>query len=247
MLCIAICDDLPEQLEKIKAAAEQYFDAGPHERPAIFTYNNSLLFLESLEKDGGYDIVLLDICMPGMDGMRVAAEIRSRKDKSEIIFLTTSDEFAVEAFALKAAHYLTKPFTQAQFDEAMDRAMERFTGEQSQKLVLRLIGGGARAIGLNEILWIESHGHQQTILLIDGDSVDVRESLSQILTELEKLYPGQFASPAKGYLVNQKFIRTVEAKEIIMCSGQTVPLSRGIYREFMDRYFAYQFPKDGQP
>lgn len=246
MLRIAICDDLPDQLAKIKAAAEQYFEAYPDEQAELFTYNNPLIFLENLDKTGGFDILVLDVCMPGIDGTRVAAEIRRRKDKSEIIFLTASDEFAVDAFALKAAHYLVKPFTQAQISEALDRAMVHFAAGQAPTVALKLTGGGTRALELNEILWIESRNHTQTVFLKDGDSEEARESLSQLLSALEELSPGQFVSPCKGYLVNQKAIRTVAPKEIIMRSGQTVPLARGTFREFSDRYFAYMFPKGGR-
>lgn len=246
MLRIAICDDLPDQLTEIEAAAKQYFDAYPEEQAEIFTYDNPLIFLESLDKTGGFDILLLDICMPGIDGTQVAAEIRKRRDKSEIIFLTTSDEFAVEAFALKAAHYLVKPFNQEQFGEAMDRAIVHFAAGQAPKVALRLTGGGTRALDLNEILWIESRDHTQTVFLKDGDREEARESLSLLLSELEELSPGQFVSPCKGYIVNQKAIRTVEPKGIIMRSGQTIPLARGTFREFLDRYFAYLFPKGGR-
>lgn len=246
MLRIAICDDLSDQLTMIEAAVKEYFRACPEEQFEIFTYHNPLLFLESLDKTGGYDILLLDICMPGIDGTQVAEEIRKRKDKSEIVFLTTSDEFAVEAFALKAAHYLVKPFCQAQFCEAMDRAMLQFTAGQTKKVALKLTGGGTRVIELDEIIWVESRNHTQTVFLKDGASEEARESLSQLFTVLEELSPGQFASPFKGYLVNQKLIRTVESKGIIMRSGHTIPLARGTFREFMDRYFAYQFPKGGR-
>lgn len=65
-------------------------------------------------------MLLLDICMPGLLGTDIAREVRQRKDKTEIVFLTGSDEFAVEAFTLKAAHYLVKPFSQDEFDEALE-------------------------------------------------------------------------------------------------------------------------------
>lgn len=246
MLRIAICDDLQDQLQKIKAAVSQYFDAFPEVQTEIFTYNNPLIFLDSLDKTGGFDILLLDVCMPGIDGTQVAAEIRKRKDKSEIIFVTTSDEFAVDAFALKAAHYLVKPFTQAQFCEALDRAMVQFAAGQAPKLALKLTGGGTRALELNEILWIESRDHVQTVFLKDGNSEEARESLSQLLSVLDEQSQGQFVSPYKGYLVNQKAIRTVAPKEIIMRSGHAIPLARGTFREFSDRYFAYMFPKGGR-
>lgn len=245
MLRIAICDDMPDHLEKIKSGVMQYFTAYPEETTEIFTYNNPLIFLESLDKTGGFDILLLDICMPGIDGTQVAAEIRKRGDKTEIIFLTTSDEFAVDAFALKAAHYLVKPFTQAQICEALDRAMVNFASGQVSKIALKLTGGGTRALELNEILWIESRNHAQIVFLKEGISEEARESLSQLFSVLEELSPGQFVSPCKGYLVNQKAIRTIEPKKLIMRSGQELPLARGVFREFTDRYFAYMFPEGG--
>ncbi|MPM42196.1 hypothetical protein SDC9_88859 [bioreactor metagenome] len=246
MLRIAICDDVPDQLAEIKFAAEQYFAVLPDEQAEIFTYGNPLIFLESLDKTGGFDILLLDVCMPGIAGTQVAAEIRRRKDKSELIFVTNSDEFAVDAFALKAAHYLVKPFTQAQLSEALDRAMAHFSAGKAPKIALKLIGGGTQALELNEILWIESRNHTQTVFLKGGGSEEARESLSQLLSVLEELSPGQFVSPCKGYLVNQNAIRTVAPKEIILRSGQTLPLARGSFREFSDRYFAYLFPKGGR-
>lgn len=243
MLRIAICDDLPEQLAKIKAATKQYFETYPEEQMEIITYNNPFFFIEDLNKSTGYDIILLDICMPGIDGIKVAAEIRRRKERSEIIFLTTSDEFAVDAFALKAVHYLVKPFTQAQFNEALDRAMERFDTKQVPKIVLKLTGSGIRALELNEILWIESCNHTQNIFLTGGGVEKVRESLSHLFAQLEDLSPGQFVSPCRGYLVNQKAIRTVVPQKVIMRSGQEIPLARGTFRTFSDRYFSYMFPQ----
>lgn len=246
MLRIAICDDMPYHLEKIKSGVKKFFSEYPEEKIDIITYNNPLIFLESLDKTGGFDILLLDVCMPGIDGMQVATEIRKRGDKCEIIFLTTSDEFAVEAFALKAAHYLLKPFTQEQLSEALNRVRVQISTGLEQKVALKLTGGGTRAIELNEILWIESRNHAQTVYLKDGGSEETRESLSQQLAAFEELSPGQFVSPCKGYLVNQNAIRTVEPKRIIMRSGQELPLARGTFREFTDRYFAYMFPKGGR-
>lgn len=247
MLHIAICDDLPDQLARIKFAVEQYY-SGQIEYPAeIVTYDNPLLFLESLDKNGGFDILLLDICMPGITGIQVAGEIRKRKDKSEIIFLTNSDEFAVDAFTLRAAHYLIKPFSQTQFDEAMDRAMASFAAGQVLKIALKLVGGGVCLTDVSNILFVESFTHTQNVHLKDGEQVEIRQTMTHLLTELEALSPGQFVSPYKGYLVNQKAIRTVEPKQLVLQSGQKLPLSRGSFRNFQEQYFAYMFPEGGRP
>lgn len=123
MLRIAICDDKIDQLKEIRNLAEDYVTR--QQETATYTeYTNAFTFLEDLDKQN-YDLVLLDVCMPGILGTEVANEMREKNYHAEIIFLTTSDEFAVEAFALKAIHYLVKPVRQELFDEAMDRALEK--------------------------------------------------------------------------------------------------------------------------
>ena len=241
MLSIAICDDLPDQSALIHAAVKDYFSRRSDQRPEISVYNNSLLFLEKLKTVGGFDILLLDICMPGISGTDVAWEIRAREDKSELIFLTTSDEFAVDAFALKAAHYLLKPFSQQQFDEAMERAMSRFNSCERKKLTLKPLGGGLQNVDVDDILFIESFGHTQNVYLKAGSTTESQRSLSRLREMLTEVSPGQFDSPCKGYLINHKLIRTIEAKRVIMQNGRELPVARGAFREFQDRHFAYMF------
>jgi DNA-binding LytR/AlgR family response regulator len=107
---VAICDDDIKQLAVIKAAMENYELEHNEYTYEIECFDNPLEFMQCSEKTGGYDILLLDICMPSILGTDIAKEIRRKKEKSEIVFLTTSQDFVVEAFALKAAHYLVKPF-----------------------------------------------------------------------------------------------------------------------------------------
>lgn len=120
---IAICDDLPEQIKKIKCAVESFL---LHRTDVFFeieSFDKAFDFLDAQEKSN-YEIVLLDICMPGLLGTDIAREIRKKRDNTEIIFLTTSDEFALDAFGVNAAHYLLKPFSQVEFNDAMCRALQ---------------------------------------------------------------------------------------------------------------------------
>lgn len=197
MLHLAICDDHVDQIKIIRSAAEHYADK-LNIKAVISEYNNPLVFLEELDQAGGFDIILLDICMPGILGTEVAKEIVRRGDKTEIIFLTSSDEFAVNAFTLKAVHYLIKPLTQAQFDEAMDRAVEKYTNGQVKKITLKLEKGLMQLIDLNDIFYIESAGHSPNIYRKSGVYIEARRSLTWLTEELEKLSPGQFISPYKG-------------------------------------------------
>ena len=237
---IAICDDSPDQLSLICSATEQFF-AARAETPEIMAFASPLLFLENIEKSGGFDIVLLDICMPGLLGTDVAREIRARRDQTEIIFLTTSDEYAVDAFSLKAAHYLLKPFSQADFDEAMSRATARFAGGGAKTLVVKPEGGGAVMVDIGDITYIESRGHTLTVYTKSGAVTEGRRSLGRFFEELTALSPGQFIAPYKGYIVNQKAITAIRPEEIILRGGEKIPIPKRGFRELQNAYFDYIF------
>lgn len=173
MLRIAICDDKLEEIEMIKNAGENYFSS-MDSNWEFFVYSNPLEFLEDIPKKPSFDILLLDICMPGILGTDVAREIRKRKDKTEIIFLTTSTEFAIEAFALDAAHYIVKPFLQKDFNLAMNKARLLLSKKETKTITLKLRGSEVRTIDINEISYVECFSHTQTISLTDGDSFELR-------------------------------------------------------------------------
>lgn len=205
MVRIAICDDLQEQLDIIQKAVQQYFH-DKKEPTEVFTYNNAMDFVDAFEKEGNFDIVLL--------GTDIAAEMRKQKSRAEIVFLSTSEEFAVEAFAVRAAHYLVKPFTQKEFDQAMDRVMESIRQRHSGKMIFRLVGGGIQVEEVNAILYVESNGHIQKVYAADHSLLETRQSLASLLDTLDAIAPGQFVSPGKSYIVNQSAIRVIKSDYI---------------------------------
>jgi DNA-binding LytR/AlgR family response regulator len=241
MLRICICDDSHEQQSLVRKATEKYFKTRGDYSIQVTCYDNPLLFLEEMNQNGGYDILLLDIFMPGINGIEVAKEIRKRKDKTEIVFLTTSDDFAVAAFSLKAVHYLVKPFMQSEFDEAMDRAVASFAKSNVLKLSFKLMGGGIKTVDIDDILYIESYKHEQQVHLKEGDSLYIREALNSLQKQLEELSPNQFLSPYKGYIVNLNAVYVIEPDCMKLHGNKSVPIAHRSFRELTDKYLAYAF------
>ena len=101
MLHIAICDDQPDQIRSIRQSSERYFQ-DKQDTVSYETFDNAFSFVDTINQGAIFDIVLLDVCMPGILGTEVAQELRKFSSSTEIIFLTTSDEFAMDAFAVKA-------------------------------------------------------------------------------------------------------------------------------------------------
>ncbi len=240
---VAICDDDINQLAVIKAAMKNYETEHSEHTYEIECFDNPLEFLQRLEKTGGYDILLLDICMPGILGTDIAKEIRRKKEKSEIVFLTTSQDFAVEAFALKAAHYVVKPFTEEQFAEALDRAMEKFISKQNKNIIIKLQNGDLRFIELNEIMYVESFRHSQSIHLKSGESIEARETLAKLSSMFDEASKGQFVCPYKGFIVNQKSIRGIEPDKVILKNGKEIPIVKRNFAAMKQQYFSFMFKR----
>lgn len=237
---IAICDDKREQIEIIENAVKLYFDSRKEVFQDIHTFETAFDFLDAQEKKP-YDIALLDICMPALLGTDLAREIRKRRDKTEIIFLTCSDEFAVDAFAVRAAHYLLKPFIQAEFNEAISRAINNIADKINYTVTFKCVGGTLENINKNSVVYIESSSHIQTIYLQDGLSLCATQTLTEIFNTFDALSPNQFIIPFKGYIINQNFISTIQSDKIILKGGKTIPIPRRSFREIKQNYFYYIF------
>lgn len=236
---IAICDDIPEQLTFIKNATLEYFK-GRKDIVDINTFNNAFNFLDAQGKIV-FDLVLLDVCMPGLLGTKVAGEIRMRKDKTEIIFLTTSPEFAVDAFEVNAVHYLIKPFTQMAFNQAMDRAMQLIDQKSTKMVYLKGPKGIVQAIDKDSISYIEADAHRQSVFLNDGTMIETVETLAELYNTLQDLSIGQFIMPYKGFIVNQHAISKIENDKIILKNNKRVPIPRRTFSLIKKAYFDYMF------
>ncbi len=241
MLRIAICDDQDESLRILDRAVRRYFEAAPEIVPEISIYDGPDSFMNALNTSAGWDIVLLDVCMPGLSGMDIARKIRLRHDRTEIIFISFSSEYAVEAFALNAVHYVLKPFSEDDFKEAMDRAVKPFTGNPRRSVMLQLENGIAHIVDIDDILYIESVAYRRVVHTYSAIYEETRKSLSKLQEELSALSPGQFIQPYRGYIVNLNAIRTIAIDRIIMQNSDPILIKRGDFRHLRDIFFKWSF------
>ena len=110
---IAICDDTAEDIAILSEALYAY----DHSFDIVSYTDGQTLIDDFLDCKHTIDILFLDIYMPGLSGMSVAAELRRRDIQSPIIFLTTSTDHALEAFGVGATQYLVKPYQKNAFFE----------------------------------------------------------------------------------------------------------------------------------
>ena len=150
---IAICDDDKNELFHILSLLADY----QIQKNTDFSYKpfESSMELATNAAEERYDIYLLDVVMPGLNGMELAKEIRSYDKAADIIFLTTSPEFAVESYTVKASNYLIKPIQKDRLFDALDDIMKTRIEDQASSLVLKS-SVGVHKVRISEIIYVEA-------------------------------------------------------------------------------------------
>ncbi len=169
-----------------------------------------------------------------IDEYNAAEEMLAKNPEMSVIFLTTSDEYAIEAFAMNATHYLLKPFTQEQFDAALDRAIKKI--EDQVLLSLDCVDGVYR-VRISEIVSIESQNHYLLLVLSSGETLRLRMKLSQMFEEIQK-YP-EFIKIGASYVVNLDFVRSISGNNIEMQGGVKIPVPRRSVEKVRRAYMEY--------
>jgi len=158
------------------------------------------------------DLVLLDVHMPGVDGIEVARALRSRPDAPAVVFVTAHASHAVTAFDLDAVDYLTKPVRAERLQQALQKA-ERFLKErralqaeaQVSETVLIQDRGRAERVPLSEVLYLKSEYKYLTVRTATRSHI-----LDGSLNEFEERYPNRFLRVHRNALVARWAIRALE-------------------------------------
>lgn len=234
MLCM-ICDDEKSELERIQKIVSDYAGEHPDLFISIRCFLNPYDMLDEIDKSGAPDIALLDIFMPGMLGTEVAREIQGKgEDATDIIFLTTSAEFAVEAFALHVNDYLTKPYTEERLIDTLNRVIEK----RRRRLFIPLqCGNEIHRIDVYSVAYVEARNHSIEFHLKSGNCLRTRMTMA----ELKQLFKGAsgFAVVGASYIVNLRCVQRVLSSVLEMTGGETIPVPRRLRGVLKQQYFDF--------
>ncbi len=174
-----------------------------------------------------WDILLMDIQLPFLDGMSAAREIRKWDKRVLILFLTNMAGYAIEGYEVEAFDYILKPVSYEIFARKLSRAVERVAGRKEVCLALSLPGGMVR-LPLGRILYIEARSHQMIYRTLEGE-YSVRGRMEDLERELS---PKGFFRSNRGYLVNLSYVTAVR-DECCVVGGEKLPISRQRKAAFM--------------
>lgn len=237
MYRIALCDDELGELDKAEQLLVSYQKqhTGYHFSIERFVDVEKLLFVMR-QNEYMPDILFMDIYMPGKLGIDAAKELRRMGNQCLIVFLTTSKEYALEAFRVDAAQYLVKPVLEKEFFAVFDKLLGNLDREQKKYLTLR-IDNRIHRIAVHDILYCEAQKKCQCIYLTDGTKHLLRMTMTK-LYEMLYVY-SEFTKVGIGYIVNLGHVESLNAREMNMDNGQRIYLPRGSYQSLRERYFDY--------
>jgi len=238
LLTLCICDDDAGDAAKIQALAERFAGEHPGFSLKIQTFFSSFDLLEHLNAEGGFDLYLLDILMPHLRGVELAGHIRARNEAAEIIFLTSSPEYALDAFDVAACGYLLKPLSKEKFDKVLLSAAHRLTQPENPYLPLKT-REGMRKIFFRDLVMVESFNHDRICTLADGSKVTTGDTLTSIMARLSS--DPRFFSPHRAYIINLEHISALNASDMLMSTGQRVPVSRASFSALKRAYVDFLF------
>lgn len=202
MLNILIIDDekpARDRLRRLLQAWSQYRVAGE-----AASGSKALEQIRELSPD----VLLLDISMPGMDGMALARVLQDSGVSPAIIFCTAYQDQALNAFEVEALDYVVKPVRPERLEKALEKAA-RFlnSGESpSEEHYLRsTVGGKVVLTPVHRIICLLAEDKYTTVIHEKGSTV-----VDDSLTELENLYPELFFRVHRNALISRKHLRGLE-------------------------------------
>lgn len=235
MLRIAVCDDMPDELRRADGLLRQYARERPQYELKTALFSSPLELLAHTAEQGGFDVLLLDVYMPGILGTDTARELRAMGDNCQIIFLTTSRDHAVDAFSLNAAHYLVKPYSEKEFFAAFDKALNSLA-QRSAAITVKSTDG-IRRVELSRLVYAEASNHLQRLYLSDGGTVCVRKSSAELFELLEE--EPRFYKCGSTYIINMDYIAELTSGNVAFSTGSKIPIPGRKYAEFKKRYMDY--------
>lgn len=235
MIKIAICDDEEVMCRRLREMVSELLTRWK-EPFSVTCYTGSLALLVS---PLDFDLIFLDIQMPGLDGMTLAEKIRQKGFHGALIFVTVLKDWMAGAFAVEASDYLCKPVEPARLEAALQRTLKRLHDRKERCLFIRT-ANWCRSVRIRDIYYCEVIDRK--IYVHTGSEVidyygKMKELEKQIGTEMIRCH--------RSYLLNPDHLLEYRDGLVTMENGETLPVSKNFRKVLMERMMEYMDQEEG--
>ena len=234
---IAACDDDLKFLQELSNLLKQYGEEYSC-NIEYKTYTNPLELVSQIERGIHYDAILLDVFMPGINGIQCAKDIRTFDNFIKIIFLTSSAEFAVESYAVRAYQYLLKPVQKENLFLTL-KLLEKELETVDKNIYILKSKNGITKISLSKLEYCEVINRKIVLHLAGGEECECNLRMSELEDKLKNFK--MFLKPHRSFFVNMDYIQSLTIHSIIMECGTKIPVPREKYAQIKQTYMEYVF------
>lgn len=231
---IAIIEDEKVHSDLLKLYLERWSgESGKNIIISAFETAESFWFV--YEENPDFDLLFVDIQMPGMNGMVLAKQVRQMDSDVVIVFTTGITDYLEEGYEVDAMHYLIKPLKEEKVRACLEKALGR---RKQEYFVMLHTDEETLKVNQRDINYVEARGHGCVIGLRQKESEEivVRESISELEDMLEA---GEFVKCHRSYLCRISNIHHIGKEDIFFDDGSSVPVSRRMYQQVNKRFIAY--------
>lgn len=234
MLKIAIVDDEYAVVEELYDKLADYsFDEGVEFSVEKFTSGKD--FLERGANE--FDILLLDIDMPGLNGIQTAKKLREKNDNLIIIFCTNLVQYAINGYEVSALGYLVKPVKDYPLRLNLDKACRLLGRRQKQRVVLKTVHSH-EVVDISDILFVEVQRHNIFFNVLRNGKIEKIRTRGSMQEIADKLNSTCFARCNTCYLVNLDKVLAIE-NNTVKLPDVKLPISRSFQKDFPEAFMKF--------
>ncbi len=234
---ITVCDDSIKDLLNVEKLLLKYKSLHPDKDFELEKFSDPSRLYQKISAGKLTDIYILDMLMPRRTGIDIGKQIRMSGHESVIIYVTASDDYALDAYGVHAIRYLLKPIDEDKLYEALDYALS-YTTIKSESMYLIKTQGGLLQRPYSKIEYIENIGRKQEVHMSDSEiikSLFLRKSFEEETREAARRK--NFLQIHKSFLVNLDYVKQLTSDSMIMESGKQLPVSKAkatrVKREYL--------------
>lgn len=237
MIKVAICDDIRVERQNIQNELERYLaEHGLTDQFTVEAFSDPRTMIRRCSVVD-FDLFLLDILMPQITGIDTARELQEMLPDAQFIFVTTTSEFVMDAISLKALYYLLKPYSSADFDEAMNRAKNYFLGEETSNVLLSDAENNPLSINVPDVIYVQDAEREKGVrLVLKGRTVQLPQ---YTLDGIRRLLDFDSMIQAGNRIYNIENIRHISDRTVTMRNGEKLSVPKDVYRIVREAFIEF--------